>query len=148
VLSKAVVAAGITIALVVPSTLLAGLVVGGGRGGESIAISFAVAVIPGSLVYSVGFVALSVVTSRALIAGLLYVFIWEGLLAGLFAGTALLSVRQYVLALVGWLAGDDGNAIKSSVGVQTAVILAVVVFALALAVAIRRLSSWEVRTAE
>jgi ABC-2 type transport system permease protein len=148
VLSKAVVAVGITMALVVPSTLVAGLIVGAGRGGESIAIAFALAVIPGSLLYAVGFLALSVVTSRALIAGLLYVFIWEGLLAGLFAGTALLSVRQYVLALAGWLAGGDGNAIKSSVGVQTAVVLAVVVFAVAVAVAIRRLGSWEVRTAE
>jgi len=52
---KAVVAAGITLALVVPSTLVAGLVVGAGRGGESIAIAFAVAVIPGSLLYAVGF---------------------------------------------------------------------------------------------
>jgi ABC-2 type transport system permease protein len=147
VLSKAVVAAGITIALVVPSTLLAGLVVGGGRGGESIAIAFTVAVIPGALVYSAGFVALSVVTSRALIAGLLYVFIWEGLLAGLFAGTALLSVRQYVLAFAASLAGDH-QAIKSSVNVETAAVLAVVVLAAALALAIRRLGSWEVRTAE
>ncbi len=147
VLSKAVVAAGITIALVVPSTLLAGLVVGGGRGGESIAIAFTIAVIPGALVYSAGFVALSVVTSRALIAGLLYVFIWEGLLAGLFAGTALLSVRQYVLAFAASLAGDH-QAIKSSVNVETAAVLAVVVLAAALALAIRRLGSWEVRTAE
>jgi len=148
VISKAAVAAGVTMALVVPSALLAGLVVGGGRGGESIAIGFAVAVIPGSLVYAIGFVALSVVTSRALIAGLLYVFIWEGLLAGLFAGTALLSVRQYVLALAGWFAGADGQAIKSSVDAQTAAVLAVVVLAVAVAIAIRRLASWEVRTAE
>lgn len=148
VVSKAVVAAGITMALVFPSTLLAGLVVGAGRGGESIAIGFALAVLPGSLVYAVGFVALSVVTSRALIAGLLYVFIWEGLLAGLFAGTAVLSVRQYVLALAGWVAGGDGEAITSSVDVQTAVVLAVVVLVVAVAIAIRRLASWEVRTAD
>ena len=42
---------------------------------------------------------LSVVTSRALIAGLVYVFIWEGLINGLFAGTRLLSVRHYTLAV-------------------------------------------------
>jgi ABC-2 type transport system permease protein len=148
VVSKAAVAAAITIALIVPSTLLSGLVVGGGRGGESVAIAFAVAVIPGSLLYAAGFVALSVVTSRALIAGLLYVFIWEGLLAGLFAGTALLSIRQYVLAFAQSLAGDEGAAITSSVDVQTAAVLAVVVLALAVLIAIRRLAAWEVRTAE
>jgi ABC-2 type transport system permease protein len=93
-------------------------------------------------------VALSVVTSRALIAGLLYVFIWEGLLAGLFAGTALLSVRQYVLAVAGWLAGADGSAITSSIEVPTAAVLAVVVFVVAVVIAIRRLGSWEVRTAD
>ncbi len=148
VLSKAAVAAGVTMALVVPSTLLAGLIVGGGRGGESIAVAFALAVIPGSLLYAAGFVALSVVTSRALIAGLLYVFIWEGLLAGLFAGTALLSVRQYVLSFARSIAGGDGGVIASSVEIQTAAVLAVVVFAVAIALAVRRLAAWEVRTAE
>ena len=148
VLSKAVVAAGITLALVVPSTLVAGLVVGAGRGGESIAIAFAVAVIPGSLLYAVGFLALSVVTSRALIAGLLYVFIWEGALAGLFAGTAVLSVRQYTLAFARALAGSDKGAITASVDARSAAILAVVVLAAATAVAIRRLAAWEVRTTE
>jgi hypothetical protein len=148
VVSKLAVAVGITMALVFPATLFAGLVVGGGRGGELVAVGFALAVLPGSLVYAAGFVALSVVTSRALIAGLLYVFIWEGLLAGLFAGTALLSVRQYVLALAGWFAVRDGRAITSSVDVTAAVVLAVVVFVIAVAIAIRRLSSWEVRTAE
>ena len=53
----------------------------------------------GSLVYSALFVMLSVVTSRALIAGLVYVFIWEGLVNGLFAGTRILSVRHYTLAV-------------------------------------------------
>ena len=53
----------------------------------------------GSLVYSALFVMLSVVTSRALIAGLVYVFIWEGLVNGLFAGTRLLSVRHYTLSV-------------------------------------------------
>jgi ABC-2 type transport system permease protein len=148
VVAKAAVAAGITIALVFPATLLAGMVVGAGRGGESIAIGFALAVLPGSILYAVGFLALSVVTSRALIAGLLYVFIWEGLLAGLFAGTALLSVRQYILALAGSVAGADGEAIKSSINVQTAIVLALVVLAVSIAIAIRRLASWEVRTAE
>jgi hypothetical protein len=148
VVSKLAVAAGITMALVFPATLLAGLVVGAGRGGESIAVAFALAVLPGSLVYAAGFVALSVVTNRALIAGLLYVFIWEGLLAGLFAGTALLSVRQYVLSLARWLAGGDGRAITSSVEVQTAVVLAVVVLVVSIVIAIRRLASWEVRTVE
>ena len=148
VISKLAVAATITMALVFPATLLAGLIVGGGRGGESIAVGFAVAVLPGALVYTAGFLALSVVTTRALIAGLLYVFIWEGLFAGLFPATALLSVRQYVLAVAGWVAGADGRAITSSVEGLSGVVLALVVLGVAVAIAIRRLGSWEVRTAD
>ena len=67
--------------------------------GTASCFGFAIALVAGSLVYSALFVMLSVVTSRALIAGLVYVFIWEGLINGLFAGTRLLSVRHYTLAV-------------------------------------------------
>ncbi len=148
VLSKLVVAVGVTVALVFPSTLAAGLIVGAGRGGELVAVGFALAVIVGSVVYAAGFVALSVVTGRALVAGLLYILIWEGLLAGLLAGTALLSVRQYVLALARWLAGRDGSSISSLVGPETAIAMSIVVFAAATAIAVMRLARWEAKTTE
>ena len=44
--------------------------------------------------------------------------------------------------------GGEGEVIKSSVDVQTAVVLAVGVVAIALVIALRRLATWEVRTAE
>ena len=62
-----------------------------------ILLGFGVGIVLGGLVYSALFVLLSIVTSRALIAGLIYVFIWEGLVNGFFAGTRLLSVRHYTL---------------------------------------------------
>ena len=52
----------------------------------------------GSVIYCAIFVALSLVTGRALVFGLGYVLIWEGVLAGLFAGTQTFSVRQQTLA--------------------------------------------------
>ena len=62
-------------------------------------LGFGVGIALGGLVYSALFVLLSVITSRALIAGLIYVFIWEGLVNGFFAGTRLLSVRHYTLGV-------------------------------------------------
>ena len=45
------------------------------------------------------FTALGAVTSRALIIGLGYTLIWEGVLAGLLEGTKFLSVRQAMLGV-------------------------------------------------
>ena len=53
----------------------------------------------GALEYTAVFLALSLVTSRALIIGLAYVVVWEGVVAGLFAGTRILSIRQHALAV-------------------------------------------------
>jgi ABC-2 type transport system permease protein len=42
---------------------------------------------------------LSVFTSRALLLGLAYTLIWEGVLSGLLEGTKFLSIRQATLGL-------------------------------------------------
>ena len=59
VVAKLAVAVGSTVALVFPATLLSGLVVGGGRGGELVAVGYSLAVLPGSFVYAAGFLALA-----------------------------------------------------------------------------------------
>src|SRR5262245_22926528 len=81
------------------SALVAGVIAFGGAGDSGILLGFGVAIVLGSLVYSALFLALSIVTSRALIAGLVYVFVWEGVVNGLFEGTRILSVRHYTLAV-------------------------------------------------
>ena len=65
--------------------LLAGLIATGGDPGWRIGSASPLRL--GALEYSAVFVALSLVTSRALVFGLAYVLIWEGVVAGLFAGT-------------------------------------------------------------
>ena len=60
---------------------------------------FLVATALGICAYTMIFVLLSVATSRPLVFGLGYVFIWEGLLGDLFTGTRYLSVRQYCLGI-------------------------------------------------
>ena len=61
--------------------------------------AFTVAAAIGSVLYCAIFVALSLITGRALVFGLGYVLIWEGVLAGLFTGTQTFSVRQQTLAI-------------------------------------------------
>ena len=56
------------------------------------------------LPYITNFVLLSVATSRPLVFGLDYVFIWEGLLGDLFTGTRYLSIRQYRLGIADGIA--------------------------------------------
>jgi ABC-2 type transport system permease protein len=145
VVAKYLVAGGATAVLVALSALGTGLVVGGGRGAESVAVAGAVAVAIGGFVYVSLFLALSVVTSRALVLGLAYTLIWEGTLAGLLEGTQVLSIREYTLAIARGLIGGDGAGINVSLAASTAVVLSAVVLLAGLVVASRRLAAFETR---
>ena len=142
VLVKWSVAAAIAAALAGVATVVAGVIgLAGAVDAVSVAFGYAVAVAVGSVVYVAAFVALSLFTSRALIIGLLYVLVWEGALAGSFPGIRFLSVRQYVLAIA--------DALGAPVGVDpldpaVAVALAGLVVLIALGLAIRRLSGFEI----
>ena len=48
--------------------------------------------------------AASVFTNHSLIGGLIYVFLWEGVVTQLFTGTRYMSVRQYTLGLADLIA--------------------------------------------
>ena len=98
-LSKILVAAGLTAAMVVPAVLLTTLLLGSRSDTSTTLIAFAVACLVGGSAYAAAFVALSVFTSRALLLGLAYILIWEGVLSGLLEGTKFLSIRQATLGL-------------------------------------------------
>src|SRR5690606_391838 len=80
-----------------PGVVAAGLVITG-TGGLALIAGFTVAVLIASALYGALFLLLSLATRRALIIGLLYVIVWEGALSHVFAGTRVLSVREYALA--------------------------------------------------
>jgi len=103
VLAKAAVAGGLTLALVLPATIVAGLI---GRVSVADTVAFAVAVIGGGLAYTSLFVALSVLTTRALVLGLAYVLVWEGILSGLLEGSLFLSIREATLAVAVEVSGS------------------------------------------
>jgi ABC-2 type transport system permease protein len=142
VLTRVVVAGLATAAVLVPATLLAGFVALDGRGPDGLAPALAAAVAVGGLVYCALFVALSLSTRRALVAGLASVVIWEGMLAGVFGGSRALSVRQYTQAFANGMIRED--VIGSALPPATAVVMAAVVAVLATLYAIHRLRHYEI----
>jgi ABC-2 type transport system permease protein len=89
-------------------------------------------------------VAVSLVTGRALVFGLAYVLIWEGLLAGLFAGTRTFSVRQLTLAFADSIGGIPKVIFDAPVSLLTAVVIGTFLLVGATLIAIRRLSAYEI----
>ncbi|HET9084215.1 MAG TPA: hypothetical protein VFN41_07390 [Candidatus Limnocylindrales bacterium] len=145
--AKALVAALLTAVLIVPPVVVTGLLLGG-FGPESIrtSIGFAVAALIGGTAYAVGFTALGVVTSRALIIGLGYTLIWEGILAGILEGTRFLSVRQATLGVASTLTGRDVGS--DPLGIVVSVVILAGVIAGGLAVTSARLRRFQLRTAD
>jgi len=142
VLAKITVAGTLTAAMLVPSTVLAGILLAR-PGTESLATTFALAlgVLAGSYLYVAVFVALSIVTSRGLLIGLGYALIWEGILAGLLPGSQVFSVREYVRGIAQILSPE---AIESVVGTGAALYAAIALVA-ATVIASLRLAAYEVR---
>ena len=143
VFTKVAVAAACSATLTCGPILLGGLIAAGGLG-EGLVIGMTVAAAIGSLLYCAVFVTLSLVTSRALVFGLAYVLIWEGLLAGLFAGTRTFSIRQVTLAFADAIGSIRRAVFNAQLDLATAVVVAVVVAVAATLLAIRRLGSFEI----
>jgi ABC-2 type transport system permease protein len=146
-LAKLTVAAGLTAALTVPPVLVTGLLVGG-FGGTSVgtAFGFALAAIAGGTAYAVAFAGLGVVTTRALVVGLGYTLLWEGVLAGLLDGTRFLSIRQATLGVAAALTGEDPGANVLEPVVAAAILVAVIIGGFLLTA--RALARFQVRSAD
>jgi ABC-2 type transport system permease protein len=136
----------LTTALVLASIAISVLIILGGDGGQLI-FGFGVAAAVGSLAYAVVFVLLSVVTSRALIAGLVFIFIWEGAVTGIFEGIRYLSIRHYTLGLAEWLGDVPPDFLDAYVGGVTALILSAAVVVAGLVYTNQRLRRVEIREA-
>ncbi len=141
VLVKLLVAWLVTSVLVAPAIFVAGMI---GNGDAQLAGAFAAASILGALEYVAVFLALSVVTSRALIVGLAYVVVWEGFVAALFAGTRGISIRQHTLAVAEWLGGSTTTGI-AELDLVNALVIGGIVTVLVTLLAVRRLQEVELR---
>jgi ABC-2 type transport system permease protein len=148
VVAKTIAAVLLTIAVTVPSALIAGVLIPTTGDGLGIAAGYAVGAAVAATLYTAVFLALSLVTGRALAIGIVYILAWEGVLAGLFEGTRTFSIRQYALGIADTIAGGSGAASGERLAGSSAAILALVVFAAALVIAIRRLRAYQVGEAD
>jgi ABC-2 type transport system permease protein len=140
VVTKAAVAAAGTMLFAAVPELIAGLLAPG-RG--KLAVALFVGALAGSVIYTAAFVLASVVTTRAIAVGLLYVLIWEGLLATFVGGARILSIAHYSLGIANAIYPDKD--LNAGLGLTTSVVLGIVVTAGALVLASRRLSSFAIK---
>jgi len=137
IVTKFAVAAGLTMVFAALPELIAGLLApDSGR----LAVALFVGALVGSVIYAAVFVLASVLTTRAIAAGLLYVLIWEGLLSNLVGGARVLSIAHYSLGVANAI-HPDAN-LNAGLTLTTSLILGTVVTVCALILATRRLSAF------
>ncbi|MEU8185502.1 ABC transporter permease subunit [Micromonospora sp. NPDC049044] len=138
VLPKLAVAAGVTAVTVAVPLYVAGVLADSVRLGLALAVAAAL----GALAYSALFLALSLVTRRPVLLGLVYVLIWEGLLGNFVSGTKVLSIQQYVIALTDRIAPT--GLLETTVSVPVASVMTALVSVGFTVLAIDRLRSFSV----
>ncbi|WP_026877722.1 ABC transporter permease subunit [Jiangella gansuensis] len=124
ILSKLVVAVAATVLFAAVPTFGAGLIMSGTEAG--LALGFGAAALVSSVAYSAVFVLLAVVTRHAVVYGLAYALIWEGLVGGYVPGARTLSIQQWSLSIAETIVARD--LVSSDVRLAVAgVLLAVVI---------------------
>jgi ABC-2 type transport system permease protein len=141
ILTKFAVAAAITMVFVAVPELLAGLIATGGL--TRLAVGVFAGALAGSVIYNAFFVMISVLTTRAIAVGLLYLLIWEGLLGNLVSGASELSIGQYSLGVANSIAHNPG--LNAHLTLATVVTAGAIVTVAALALAIRRLGAFSLK---
>jgi ABC-2 type transport system permease protein len=141
VLSKFGVAAVLTVLFgAIPEYLGAAIAAGPG---SRLALGLLAGAVTAAVVYNALFVMLSVLTTRAIAIGLLYLLVWEGLLANLVPGVGLLSAGQYSLSIANSIARNGG--LHAHLTATTALVMGVIVTVAALVICIRRLAVFSIR---
>jgi ABC-2 type transport system permease protein len=146
-LPKLAAATTVTAGLTVLAILISGAIALQGNGDTAMLAGFAAAVAIAAVSYTSIFVLLSLVTSRALIGGLVYVFIWESAITQLFDGTRFVSVRHFALGLADWFSGVPDRVLTAELAGLTALTLSLITIFVAVVVANRRLQRAEIREA-
>jgi ABC-2 type transport system permease protein len=138
IFSKLVVSFVVTAITVGVPLFVVGLI----AGSTSLAVGLVVGSLLGSLAYSALFIALSLLTRRPVLLGLVYVLLWEGLLGNFLSGTRLLSIQQYVIAVADRMAGSE--ILQGTVSLAVSLAMGFVFIAGATLLAIDRLRSFSI----
>jgi ABC-2 type transport system permease protein len=138
--TKLLVAIGVTMAFSAIPTLLAGYILN--ANGQNIAVAFAVGAAVASIAYAAVFLLLGVLTRHAVVVGLVYALVWEGVIGNVVPGARTLSVQQWALAVAQKLA--HGDVVSSDVGLTASVVLLVAATGAATWFAARKLRSLKI----
>jgi ABC-2 type transport system permease protein len=164
VVTKFVIATGLTMVFAAVPELIAALIAGGGSApapagtgpvpigpgdglisisSGKLALGLFVGALACSVIYNAVFVMVSVATTRAIAVGLLYVLVWETLLSNFVSGVKLLSVSHYGLGIANGFVND--SALAAGLTVTTSVVMGVIVTGIALGLAVNLLSSFTLK---
>jgi len=95
--TKLAVAIGLGVVFAAVPVLAAGLIMV--EGADNMAVGFTIGALAGVVAYSAIFLLINVLTRHAVVVGLLYALVWEGLVGGFVPGARELSVQQWALSL-------------------------------------------------
>lgn len=99
----------------------------------------------GVATYTAIFTWAGLISSRALAFALVYVFLWEGLIASFLGGIRYISVRSYTLSVMHGLSGDKAASLEQfSIELPAALIGAALVTTLFFLLTVRRLRRMDV----
>jgi ABC-2 type transport system permease protein len=138
VISKWAVAVGCVAVFGVVPVALTGLFMN--PSAPELGMGYAAGALVGGVTYTAVFVLLAVVSRHAVVYGLVYVLLWEGLLGSVLSGIRWLSVTQWGTAVAAPLAEDLG--LDTDVGVPYALVAAALVTVAAVWLAGQRLRSF------
>src|SRR3954470_2880603 len=133
-LAASVVVGGVPVAV---SGLIAVAVICDGDPGGSLATGAGLLV--GATAYAGVFTWAGLATRHALVAGLVYVFVWEAALAAYLDGIRFLSIRRYTLALIDGLDAERLRTVDVSLGAGAGAVGAALVIGGFTALAVRKL---------
>jgi ABC-2 type transport system permease protein len=138
-------AAALLAAVLASASAAAAILIQGGKVEHlaSVLTAYVGSIVFGAMIYTALFLALSLLTRRGIIVGLLYVLVWESTLAGQFAGTRTLSVKEYMLTIASALDRSGIAQHSTTVTTTTAITMGVMLMLLALLYALHRLRNYE-----
>jgi ABC-2 type transport system permease protein len=141
VISKFIAATLLTIAFGSIPLYLAAAIARGPSG--KLALGLLAGALVAAVAYNALFIMLSLLTTRAIAVGLLYLRVWEGLLGNLIGGVRVLSIGQYSVSVANSIAKSP--ALNAHLTLTTALIMAIAVSVVTLALASRRLATFALK---
>lgn len=148
VVTKLLVAIGVTVAFGVLPIAVAGVVLTGEVG--TVTLAYAAGALVAGVAYCAVFLLLAVVSRNAVVIGLVYALVWESLVGAVVPGAQSLSIQQWSLSVVQRALGDSArrSGIEAAVGFGVGTLLLAVVTVTATTLAGRRLQTLRLNQSE